>query len=224
MFGYVNKLNLTLQGKGESLAVIRKEVKSFQAKLQLYRDDLRSKELECFPTLKDYNSEADLSEFVDFVGQLINEFDSRFAVFDQCDNLLLMVKNPFVVEVSGPWVSQAKSFYPDVVPAALKTELIDIQSDDELLKSQRTNSAEDFWIKCVPSTCSNLKSVAIRVLGIFGTMCICESAFSNMNYIKNKYRSKLTSNHLNDILRISSTSYTLNFGEITRSGRCHFSH
>ena len=95
------------------------------------------------------------------------------------------MKNPFVVEVSGPWVGQAQSFYPDVVPAALKTELVDIQSDDELKKLQKTNSVEDFCIKCVPSTCRNLKSVSIRVLGIFGTTYICESAFSNMNFITN---------------------------------------
>ena len=224
MFGYLNTLNLTLQGKGESLAVIRKKVKAFQGHLELYRDDLRSQKLEYFPTLKEYNPEADVSEYVDFVEHLMTEFDTRFSAFDECDNLLLLVKNPYAVEVSGPWVDQAQSFYPEVVPAVLKTDLINLQSDDELKHLHKTESAEDFWIRCVPSTCSNLKSVSIRVLGIFGTTYICESAFSNMNYIKNRYRSKLTNSHLNDIMRIALTTYTPNFPSIARSTRCHFSH
>ena len=84
MFGYLNTLNLTLQGKGESLPVIRKEVKAFQGMLQLYGDDLRSQTLEYFPTLKEYNPEIDLSEYVDFVGQLINEFDGLMNVMIFC--------------------------------------------------------------------------------------------------------------------------------------------
>ena len=51
-----------------------------------------------------------------------------------------------------------------------------------------------------------------------------ESAFSKMNFIKNKYRSTLTDARLHQLMRISLTELTPNFKKMAQSSMCHLSH
>ena len=46
----------------------------------------------------------------------------------------------------------------------------------------------------------------------------------NTNLIKNKFRTRLTNEHLEDIIRISTTQYKPDFAALAMSSRCHFSH
>ena len=59
---------------------------------------------------------------------------------------------------------------------------------------------------------------------LFGSTWVCESSFSKMNNIKNKHRSTLTDQHLEDILRISCTQFEPDFKKIAQSNQCHMSH
>ena len=95
-----------------------------------------------------------------------------------------MVKNPFVVDVGGAWLQQATNLFPDLAATLLQTQLINIQSDDELELIYHTKPTEEFWLQCVPLDCKELKSLALRIIGMFGSTYICESGFSIMRYIK----------------------------------------
>ncbi|KAJ7338611.1 hypothetical protein JRQ81_012513 [Phrynocephalus forsythii] len=60
----------------------------------------------------------------------------------------------------------------------------------------------------IPNTYINMKKYAFGVLSIFGSTYVCEQVFSNMNYIKNKYRSRLTDDSLQACVKMKVTSYS----------------
>ena len=133
-----------------------------------------------------------------------------------------MVRNPFIVEADGLWVTQAKNIYADRSAPKLQTKLIDLQSDDELKLLHGRKTSADFWLS-VAQDCMELKTLSLKVVGMFGSTYICESSFSNMNFNKNKYRTRLSHMHLQDILRICTTTYVPDFSKIAQSSKCHLS-
>ncbi len=52
----------------------------------------------------------------------------------------------------------------------------------------------------------HLTKLAKLLLTIFASTYICESAFSNMNHIRNKLRSTLTQDHLDQLLRVACSN------------------
>lgn len=50
---------------------------------------------------------------------------------------------------------------------------------------------------------------------------LCESAFSNVNFIKNKHRSRLTDSHL---LRVAVTNYTPEYSKLVDNMECQVPH
>ena len=70
----------------------------------------------------------------------------------------------------------------------------------------------------------NLRKIALNLMTIFGSTWICESSFSKLNHIKNKFRTKLTDDYLENILRISCTDMEPDFVKLSRAKQSHFSH
>ena len=82
----------------------------------------------------------------------------------------------------------------------IQLEIIKIQNNIHLksvVKKQYGNIHKQFPI---------LTSVAQKILAFFGSTYLSESAFSNMTYIKNKLRNKITNDPLGSMLAISYTS------------------
>lgn len=76
-------------------------------------------------------------------------------------------------------------------------ELIDLQADAALKEQFRGDEPATFWFQMVSeSAFPGLRKVALYILTMFGSTYSCEAAFSTMNIIKTKYRSRLTSKHL----------------------------
>lgn len=226
IFSHLNDLNLQLQGKNKSLSACRKAVKAFAAMLLVYKDDMQN-DMAHFPTLKNYlqhlrteqdEFEPDIEIFVDFVDKLISEFESRFTAFKNLDDLLLVVTQPFLVNaMDKSYQNQAQTAVPHLSPVNIQKDLIGIQADDELKLQFNNYDLEKFWIYLHPC---ELRTMALHILTIFGSTYICEQCFSNINFIKNKHRNRLTNKHLDNIVRIATTS----FKAVARSGKCNFSH
>ena len=226
MFDHLDKISLQLQGKLASLVDLRRHVKSFNVKLDIFKDDIAN-EMLYFESLKKYSPDADVSTFIDFINGMRKEFEERLSDCKFCDDLLIMVKNPFVVEVNGKWLEQAISLYPHLSKANLQIQLIDLQSDDELgliYANSVKESSEKFWISLNFASYLELRTLSMKVLGMFGSTYICEQSFSNMNFIKSKCRNSLSNSHLEDILRICTTEYVPNFPKIAKDLKCHMSH
>ncbi|KAJ8718896.1 hypothetical protein PYW07_016452 [Mythimna separata] len=103
--------------------------------------------------------------------------------------------------------------------------MIDFQENTVLKHKHAEVSCEEFWIKFVcGNKYSELKKIAMKLLTLFGSTYICEAAFSKMIFIKNKFRSQLTNEHLQDLMTIACTNYTPNFRQIVHNRKNHFCH
>ncbi|KAF7669603.1 hypothetical protein LDENG_00176720 [Lucifuga dentata] len=64
----------------------------------------------------------------------------------------------------------------------------------------------------------------MKVACLFGSTYLCESAFSDMNFIKNKHRTCLTDAYLEDSVRVAVSSYTPDYSALVNSMQCQASH
>ncbi|XP_067888742.1 general transcription factor II-I repeat domain-containing protein 2B-like [Heterodontus francisci] len=71
--------------------------------------------------------------------------------------------------------------------------------------------ASDFLSLVDTERYSNIRAAAMKVASLFGSTYLCESIFSDMNFIKSKFQIQLTYKHLNDSIRVTLSSYKPNF-------------
>lgn len=152
------------------------------------------------------------------------EFENRFTDFKKIENVVDILSNIYSLHPGGEWSNEAANIFGSN-KAALQMEMIDFQENTVLKHQKQEVSCQEFWIKYV---CVNkypeLKKLALKLLTLFGSSYVCEAAFSKMNFIKNKFRSRLTDEHLQDLMTIACTNFSPNFGRIILGKKCHFSH
>ncbi|XP_071053685.1 general transcription factor II-I repeat domain-containing protein 2-like [Onthophagus taurus] len=218
-------VNIELQGNGKLICDLIQSVSAFRRKLDIFEKDIARHEFIHFPTILEYkkeNSEEDVAVFVRFLSDLRDEFATRFQDFAEIEKLSQFLKFPYQVDASAEWTDVAAKLF-SVSKSSLQVEIIDLQEDISL-QIYKTVSTEEFWGKHVSEKYENCKKVAINLATMFGSTYICESSFSKMNFSKNTYRSRLTHDHLEDILCISCTPRTPNFKKLAQDRRCNFSH
>lgn len=230
IFRHLNFLNLKLQGNGLLVNELLSEIRIFEKKVALWCDDIRQERLH-FPSLKsicDENDGIDIDPFTNFLHDLQSEFNGRFTDFDKIKNVVQVLNKCFTLKPNGKWTNEAASVFGSN-KAALQMEIIDFQEDtalqDKFQQVPKDLSCEMFWVKYVSGDkYPEMKNLATELCTMFGSTYACESAFSKMNFIKNKFRSRLTDGHLNDLMRISCTASSPNFKNIVQNKKCHFSH
>ena len=116
------------------------------------------------------------------------------------------------------------------IPSLLmyKMELIDLQCNSYLKVKFREVSGkaaklEQFLRELTPNF-PRFSKVLKRVMSLFGSIYLCESLFSNLNFNESKYRSRLTDYHLEAILRVSTaSSLKPNVAQLCEYKRCQVS-
>ncbi|KAM3831932.1 general transcription factor II-I repeat domain-containing protein 2A-like [Vipera latastei] len=237
MTAHLNTLNTTLQGKGGTALHMLEEVLAFELKLTVFGRDLQRGTLSHFPSLREFKQGHNMinSEYLQSaVIAMQTSFGKRFCEFREGKNTLSFPVTPLTNEpsalnmiafagVSQPelemepaniadketWVSKFQrptDNLEDVARQKANLVLNHKWSDIENLPKQ-DKLIFDTW-NAIPSTYTNTKKYAFGVLSIFGSTYVCEQIFSNMNYIKNKYRSRLTDNSLQSCLKMKVTSYS----------------
>jgi len=78
----------------------------------------------------------------------------------------------------------------------MEIELVTLQNDLHLKAYQA--AAPNFWCLVDAEEYSGVCTAAVKVASLFGSTYLCESAFSDMNFIKNKHRTLLIDEHLQD--------------------------
>ncbi|CAG9830953.1 unnamed protein product [Diabrotica balteata] len=127
----------------------------------------------------------------------------RFSDFRKFQEPLRLLENPWTIITAN--VAYLSSFRYEA--RDLKKELIDLQHDTELKsifeekKEEKTHYK--FWEAVENGKFPNLIDGAQKILCIFASTYVCASTFSKLNFIKNKYRSRLTSENVENILKIS---------------------
>ena len=102
-------------------------------------------------------------------------------------------------------------------------ELINLQASSVHKSKLKESSLQDFC-KCLNKEFKNLLTLAKQMFSLFGSTYICEQTFLVMNFNKNKQRSMLTDGHLEDILKISSSSILPHYGVLVANKRCNIFH
>ena len=237
MTSHLNRLNKNLQGKGSTALQMLEDVLAFERKMTVFARDVERGTLSHFPTLREFKEENNHINY-DYLHRAIISmqaaFGERFSEFRKEKNTLSFPVTPLDIDPS----LLNMSAFTGVSQPDLEIELADIADKDlwvskfkslrvdleEVARQKATLAKEHKWSdienlpksdklvfetwSAIPDTYMNMKKYAFGVLSIFGSTYLCEQVFSSMNFIKSKYRSRLTNESLQSCVKIKVTSYS----------------
>ncbi|TWW70935.1 Solute carrier family 22 member 13 [Takifugu flavidus] len=174
------------------------------------------KETVHFPALQDQvQGKRDVSSFVDFVNKLIVNFSKRFDSFCFGQQLTIFIRNPFLITDVRGYSKEVTHLFKWANVAPLQMELVDLQAYVALREQFRGTDPDTFWFQIVS---------ALYTMTMFGSTYSCETAFSTMNIIKTKYRSRLTNELLHMCMRMALTPFRPRFTTLPGKAAAQFSH
>ncbi|XP_066450060.1 SCAN domain-containing protein 3-like [Eleutherodactylus coqui] len=184
IFAILNDLNLSLQGPNATCLDLSEKIRSFQMKLQLWKNKLDANKIYMFPTLaasfEEHEIEPDkkmmmITSVKEHLHMLADEISSYFPNLP--DTPFALARSPFTVKVED-------------VPETVQEEFIDLINNDAAKTDFSTMPLTKFWIKCL-QLYPILSETVLRLLLPFPTTYLCEIGFSRLMVIKSKYRSRL---------------------------------
>lgn len=216
--GHINNLNLKLQGKNSVICDLYCHVKAFRQKLKLFEKQLAVQKFDHFETCKEL-TQNNASFPIDFVistlAKLRSEFENRFEDFDLAAKEIKLFQNPFGCDI-------------DDVPSELQLEVIELTSNDLLQANFQEHSKGgnllSFYSSLPEKDFKNLRNYARGMFSVFGSTYVCELTFSKVKYVKSKYRSSLSDEHLKSILSIGKTRFEPNWKDILSEKQFQSSH
>ena len=141
-------------------------------------------------------------KYVILLSDLIEEFENRFEDFVKNDQLFCIFATPFSVDIH-------------LLPGKFQMECIELQCEIQLKDKFNHVSLLDFYKIYLPrDKYPTLHNHALFMTSLFGSTYICEQLFSRMKHTKSKNRSKISDEHLENSLRIATTSIEPNIDGI----------
>ena len=181
-------------------------------------DDDNESNLIHFPTLLEQCKGKKDDIYVQLIDKLRNSFAVRFSDFSLGKYLLLFIENPFLVTNIATFSVEAKDIWKSIDIAKVQLELIEFQENLVVKESFCNYTPEKFWSEKVsPNNIPILAKLVAHILTMFkSTYCWC-SAFSNMNFVKKKFCSCMTNQHLHLSLRLATIELEPRFRELARN-------
>ena len=203
--------NSRLQRKGQLINCMFDHVKAFQVNLSLWKKQITNKNFAHFLNLfncKDQNTQ----KYAKLISEVSEEFENSFHDFNENTSSFEMFSCPFSIK-------------PNDVPKNLQMELVDFQCESSLKDKFNSSSLLDFYKKYIsrekyPGICKH----AMFMISLFGSTYLCEQVFSRMKYTKSPERSQLSDSHLEDSLRVATTTFEPYIMKLARSKQCQVSH
>uniref|UniRef100_A0AAR2LN01 DUF4371 domain-containing protein n=1 Tax=Pygocentrus nattereri TaxID=42514 RepID=A0AAR2LN01_PYGNA len=226
--GKLNHLNCELQGKGQTVVDMISAVNAFKAKMNAFSADLQRKRVLHVPSvqsvLKDNASASETfdkvaEKYYEVINRLGQEFENSFNL-NQLESCVSFISNPFMDGDTTCFAEQLSATF-NLDAGQVEMEIITFQNDLHLKAYQ---AAPNFWCLFDTEKYSGVCTAAMKVASLFGSTYLCESAFSDMNFIKNKHRTRLTDAHLKDSLTVAVSSYTPDYNTLVNSMQCQSSH
>ena len=222
---HLNDLNLKLQGKNKLFPSLVDCIKAFKMKLKLFISQLENQDLSHFPHLKEQrdisNNKGNMTEYVEKLKLIQDSFENRFQDFAKDEHSMIAFTNPFLLN-DEQIMKMPSSIQMELIDlktnSLLKTmfeELKLVENDCNTIKFRRLLPHENF---------SELQRFAQRYICRFGSTYRCEQAFSAMNLIKTKTRSRLTDLNLKNCLLLSVTDLSPDIQKLARSKQSQKSH
>jgi hypothetical protein len=105
----------------------------------------------------------------------------------------------------------------------MQMEVTELQSNDSLKDAFSEGNLLKFYAGLPILNCPTIQTFEKKIMA-FASTCICEQAFSVMNYRNNKYCSRRTNEHLHGMLRFSSSSFEEDIHKLAGDIQPHKSH
>jgi len=211
---HMNDLNTKLQRQAQYANEMYGHIKGFMNKFRLWQVHIQDGNLCHFPTLKETGMRPEKkTEFADQLEKLLNEFLARFKDFKSHEHLFEIFSSPFHTDV-------------DKAPADIQMELIDLQERTDLKAKYVEVNLGDFYRKYLDQDkFPNLRKFMASKTAFSGSTYLCEQFFFKMGFMKSPYQSVLTDEHLENGLRVASTSIKVNLDKVVNKKRqLHISH
>lgn len=216
---HINFLNLKLQGEQSLVCDLYWHIQAFRKKLVLFENHLGSMNFDHFETCKTFSAQTTAIFPKDFVlgimSKLRQEFEDRFEDFDLAAEEIELFQNPFHCKI-------------DKVPSKLQLEVIELTSNDSLKadfkECYKEGNLLSFYSSLPEKDFKNLKAHARGMFSVFGSTYLCEQTFSKMKYVKSKYRSSLSDEHLKSMLIIGTSKFDPKWSDILTNKQFQSSH
>lgn len=208
---HLNELNVLLQGKGQLINTMIQIIKAFEMKLRLWKSQINENNLMHFSKLSKHGA-VNKEKYISFLSDLIHEFETRFQDFRKHDILFIIFATPFSVEIH-------------LLEADLQMECIELQADIQMKEKFHQFSLLDFYKIYLPKEkYPAIHKHALFMISLFGSTYICEQLFSRMKHTKNKNRTRISDDHLENSLRIATTSIEPNIRALVSKKQSQVSH
>lgn len=214
IFTKLNELNLCLQGTVVNIFKVEDKIEAIIKKIDLWSKRIQNGVYESFPTLNDFiesSSEELLIQtrqlFVEHLITLKSNFRKYFPTPDPCNN---WIRDPFNMEIAN-----AK-----YLSAPEQDILAELSCDTTYKLKFNKTELTSFWL-LLRSDYPALANKALQHLIPFCTTYLCEQAFSELFYIKSKYRNKL---NIEPDLRIKVSSIKPDIELLVSRKQLHPSH
>lgn len=213
-----NELNISLQGKNKSVFEMWQKIQAFRKKLSFFRSLLEKSNLSenYFPELtklmnerSDDTGECDV-RYATVLDNLIEEYNRRFKDFEKHEITLKLAFQPHILDVSE-------------APEKFQMELIEL-SEDNIVKAQFDNKEDPVRIWKRATEYPRLREHARKLISCFCSTYLCESSFSYMRQIKNDLRTQMTDVHLENQLKLKTSSLEPNISMLVQQKMPQRSH
>lgn len=211
---HLNEVNLKLQGRGKLVSDLMGHINGFRNKLKLFHVTLGKNDVTHFPSCSqlalDFEEALDFSEFCTDIECIISEFNSRFSDFDKVKPEVALFNNPMTANIEEQ-------------PSDLQLELCDLQADPFF--QARTEKGAEFFRLLSHERFPNICDFGLKIISMFGSTYLCESAFSTMKMVKNRFRTRLEDSSLLHLLRLATTGMDIDIPAlVSAADRPHLSH
>lgn len=224
----LNDLNTKLQGMHGHIGHTISAVNAFKGQLKLLKTHLAKNSLTHFPKLKKIveNKNIESSYFTKYskiINKLADEFSDRFIDFSKLEPVVNFFLNPFNncnLENTNIAVIISNYFQLKTMES-LEMEIIAIQAD--LILKAHCNDIT-FWRVVDKVQYPILTECALKIFSYTASTYNCECLFSNMTFLKSKYRNRLTDEHLDNCLRGGNSNYILDYNKLAEKMQNQLSH
>jgi len=188
--------------------------------------DLEKKKLQRFPNLEDHTRKYpdfifDSKKYVIEIKAVIDDFDVRFKEFKQLEDVIPFISFPFNEGLNTQMFAKKAAQLFQIDEVTLDDEVINMRCNVYL---KARSSENNFWHLVSKEKFPNLRRCAESVYSCFGSTYLCELAFLYLLQTKSKHRSRFTDMNSEDSLRLSLSSYTLEFVKLSNQMQVQTSH
>lgn len=207
-FEALNALNFKLQGKNINILMYHDTIRTFIAKLDLWKCRIQQENTTSFSNLDSALIHSNLDsalkkQIITDLTDLKTGFIRNFPDIDEKHEAWNFIRNPFHCEVAD-------------VSDEVQEELLQLKFNSTAKEDFKELDLETFWVKYLP-VYPLISHQALRIL----TMDLCEAAFSTLVAVKTKYRNRLK---VEGDLRCALSGIQPRIQDLVAKKQCQVSH